>query len=162
MFAETTVGSSGRVTAQRYHYQLQSGFMLMIGQGSAVWFLDIPSLIIILLFDSMMLISAGLTRDFNNAFRMAFANGKEKGLSEIKRAIEAVVLVRKTTLTAGGFGMIFGLIMVIVIGQLANLELLGPNLAVASLTLLYALAIELVLLPLESRLKMKLQSLLQD
>ncbi len=137
-----------------------SGFMLMIGQGSAVWFLDIPSLIIILLFDSMMLISAGLTRDFNNAFRMAFANGKEKGLSEIKRAIEAVVLVRKTTLTAGGFGMIFGLIMVI--GQLANLELLGPNLAVASLTLLYALAIELVLLPLESRLKMKLQSLLQD
>ena len=137
-----------------------SGFMLMIGQGSAVWFLDIPSLIIILLFDSMMLISAGLTRDFNNAFRMAFATGKEKGLSEIKRAIEAVVLVRKTTLTAGGFGMIFGLIMVI--GQLANLELLGPNRAVASLTLLYALAIELVLLPLESRLKMKLQSLLQD
>lgn len=137
-----------------------SGLMLMMGQGSAVWFLDIPSLIIILLFDSVMLISAGLTRDFNNAFRMAFANGKEKGLSEIKRAIEAVVLVRKTTLAAGGFGMIFGLIMVM--GQLANLELLGPNLAVASLTVLYALAIELVLLPLESRLKMKLQSLLQD
>lgn len=137
-----------------------SGFLLMVGNGNVVWFLDVPSLLVVLLFDSMILISSGLTKDFNNAFRMALKNGKEKGLSEIKRAIEAVALVRKTTLAAGVFSMIFGLIMAI--GQLDDPAMMGPNLAVASLTLLYALAVVLILLPLESRLKMKLQNLLQD
>jgi len=137
-----------------------SGFLLMLGQGSVVWFIDMPSLIVILLFDITMLFSAGLVKDFNNAFRMVLRTGKDESVTEMKRAIEAVGLVRKTTLAAGVFSMIFGLIMAM--GQLGNPELLGPNLAVASLTLLYALAFILILLPLESRLRMKLQNLLQD
>ena len=130
-----------------------SGFLLMLGRGNVAWFIDAPSLLVILLFDGMILLSSGLTKDFNNAFRMVLKNGKEEGLSEIKRAIEAVVLVRKTTMAAGVFSMIFGMIMAI--GALADPSMLGPNLAVACLTLLYALAVELILLPLESRLKMK-------
>ena len=137
-----------------------SGFLLMLGRGNVAWFIDALSLLVILLFDGMILLSSGLTKDFNNAFRMVLKNGKEEGLSEIKRAIEAVVLVRKTTMAAGVFSMIFGMIMAI--GALADPYMLGPNLAVACLTLLYALAVELILLPLESRLKMKLQNLLQD
>ena len=137
-----------------------SGFLLMLGQGSVVWLIDMPSLIVILLFDITMLFSAGLVKDFNNAFRMVLRTGKDESVTEMKRAIEAVGLVRKTTLSAGVFSMIFGLIMAM--GQLGNPELLGPNLAVASLTLLYALAFILILLPLESRLRMKLQNLLQD
>jgi len=137
-----------------------SGFLLMLGQGSVVWLIDMPSLIVILLFDITMLFSAGLVKDFNNAFRMVLRTGKDESVTEMKRAIEAVGLVRKTTLAAGVFSMIFGLIMAM--GQLGNPELLGPNLAVASLTLLYALAFILILLPLESRLRMKLQNLLQD
>ena len=137
-----------------------SGFLLMLGQGSVVWLIDMPSLIVILLFDITMLFSAGLVKDFNNAFRMVLRTGKDESVTEMKRAIEAVGLVRKTTLAAGVFSMIFGLIMAM--GQLGNPELIGPNLAVASLTLLYALAFILILLPLESRLRMKLQNLLQD
>ena len=128
--------------------------------GGVAWFIDMPSLMVILLFDITMLFSAGLVKDFNNAFCMVLKTGKDESVTEMKRAIEAVGLVRKTTLAAGVFSMIFGLIMAM--GQLGNPELLGPNLAVASLTLLYALAFILILLPLESRLRMKLQNLLQD
>lgn len=137
-----------------------SGLLLMLGQGSVVWFIDMPSLVVILLFDVTILLSAGLGKDFNNAFRMMVKKEQEDSVTAVKRAIEAVRLVRKTTLAAGVFSMMFSLIMVM--GQLGNPEMFGPNLAVASLTLLYALAFILMLLPLESRLRMKLQGLLQD
>lgn len=137
-----------------------SGLLLLMGRGDVMWFIDLPSLLIILLFDGMLLFSAGLVKDFNNAFRMGFGKGGKERLSEIKRAIEAVALVRKTTLAAGVFSMVFSFILAM--GYLADPARIGPTLAVAGLTLLYALAIELILLPLEARLRLKLQNLLQD
>ncbi len=137
-----------------------SGLLMVMGKGDVMWFIDLPSLLVILLFDGMLLFGAGLVKDFNNAFRMGFGKGGEEGLPEIKRAIEAVALVRKTTLAAGVFSMVFSLILAM--RYLADPERIGPTLAVASLTLLYALAVVLILLPLEARLKMKLQNLLQD
>lgn len=137
-----------------------SGLLLLMGRGDVMWFIDLPSLLIILLFDGMLLFGAGLVKDFNNAFRMGFGKGGKEGLSEIKRAIEAVALVRKTTLAAGVFSMVFSFILAM--RYLADPARIGPTLAVAGLTLLYALAIELILLPLEARLRLKLQNLLQD
>lgn len=137
-----------------------SGLLMVMGRGEAAWFIDLPSLLIILLFDGMLLFASGLAKDLNNAFRIGLKKGDGAGLSEIKRAIEAVILVRRTSVAAGAFSMIFGLVMAM--GYLTTPEMLGSTLAVASLTLLYALAIDLILLPLEARLRLKQQNLLQD
>ncbi len=138
-----------------------SGLMLVWGpgRGNVAWFIDLPSLLLILIFDVTMLLSTGLLKDFNNAFRLVARKKSEESVTEMKRAIEAVVLTRRVTLAAGGFTMLFQLVLIM--AYMDDPALLGPMLAVGILTLLYALAIVLVLLPLESRLRLKLQNLLQ-
>jgi len=142
-----------------------SAFFLLLGgpgpgSGKIYWFIDVPSLLPLILFNVPMLIGAGLFRDFNNAFRFGIRKGGEESLIELKRAIEAVTLVRRVTLAAGGFDLIFQLVLIL--GMLSSPETLGPCLAVGMLGLLYAFAFVLILLPLESRLKMKLQNMLHD
>lgn len=130
------------------------------GSGKIYWFIDFASLVPLILFNVPMLLGAGLLKDFNNAFRFGIRKEGEESLIELKRAIEAVALVKKVTLTAGGFDLIFQLILIL--GMLSDPQTLGPCLAVGMLGLLYAFAFVLILLPLESRLKMKVQSMLQD
>ena len=87
---------------------LVSWFMLGFGLGGNVtWFIDAPSLLILLVFAATMLLSTGLLKDFNNAFRLIAKKGAEASVREVKRAIEAVALARKVMLAAGGFTVCF-------------------------------------------------------
>ena len=91
-----------------------SGLMLVWGpgRGNVAWFIDLPSLLLILIFDVTMLLSTGLLKDFNNAFRLVARKKSEESVTEMKRAIEAVVLTRRVTLAAGGFTMLFQLVLI--------------------------------------------------
>lgn len=137
-----------------------SGYLmlLMMGNLNFVSFIDFPSLLTILLFEVTMLFSAGLLKDFNNAFRLAVRTKRdaETGVpvSELRRAVEAVRLARRVSLAGGVFALLFQIILIL--HNMSTPEQLGPMLAVAILTLLYALAITLLLLPLESKLRVKL------
>lgn len=121
---------------------------------------DAPSLIIILLICIPMLISSGLLKDFNNAFRIALSRKKEAGLTEIKRAIEAVSLTIKTLFYSSFF--LFAISLTAILRNLSDLTGLGPNLTVAFLTCIYSLALALVLLPIKSILTVRAIEFMQQ
>jgi len=130
------------------------------GFGSIILILDVPSLLLLLILTIPVLLSSGLLKDFNNSFRMVMGNKKITSIVEIKRSIEAVTLVKNILIYGAVFISIFSTIMIL--KQLDNPESLGPNLAVILITLLYALAVNIVLLPLKSRLQIMLMEHIQD
>lgn len=122
---------------------------LMSG-GMNIAVLDLPSLLMILLIGVSVLIASGLWKDFVNAFRFTMGKNKKAGLSERKRAREAVELLMKAVRYGGVF---------IALMNFANIYntpddpwVWRANLVVLSLTLLYAYAINVLLLPVRSRL----------
>ena len=134
-------------------------FLLTIGMSSAgigviSYYIDMPSLIILLILCFPMLISSGLLKDFNRAFHIVMSKNRETSLNEIKRSIEAVDLVIKILTIGGAFIAVASFILVLALVETP--EQLGPNLAVTILSLVYALAFALILLPLKSRLKVKM------
>ena len=118
-------------------------FVSSNGLYAILWFLDIPSLIIILLILIPGLIIMGEWKDFLKAFSVGI---KEYRLLELKNIIEAVAAAQKLTVYAALFAIIIS--GVLLMGNLSDPETIGPNLAVCFLAGLYAVVIEFILLPL--------------
>ena len=131
-----------------------------LGMSMLACYIDMPSLILLIVLCVPMLISSGLMKDFNRAFKIGITKNKEVSLTEIKRSIEAVELVMKVLIYGAVFILIFTLI--IILRSLNDLSHLGPNLAVAVLPLIYALALELILIPLKSRLRIKMMEFMGE
>ncbi|MBQ3105802.1 MAG: hypothetical protein IJC59_08100 [Lachnospiraceae bacterium] len=125
-----------------------------------VFFLDIPTAVLLLLFTMALLLSAGMLKDFNNAFRLVIGKKKVQGLKELKRAEEAVSLAFRMLISEGVF--FFFVESVIILGRMDTPMALGPNLAVAILSLVYSLGAALMLLPLKSILSMKIQEFISE
>jgi len=122
---------------------------LMSG-GMNIAVLDLPSLLMILLIGISVLVAAGLWKDFVNAFRFTMGKDKKAGLSERKRSMEAVECLMKAVRYWGVF---------LALMNFANIYntpddpwVWRANLVVISLTLLYAYAVNVLLLPVRSRL----------
>lgn len=99
-----------------------------IGLHAFVWFIDLPSLIGIVLICAAVVLCSG-------------AKGKKEVLHIVQKAvIPAGVLM---ALIAG----------VVLLGSLGDIEYIGPNLAVALLSLTYAMLIYLILIPVNKRLE---------
>ena len=144
--------NSGRVNAI---VGLILGVLFVLGTawmaaGSIVWYFDMPSLILITVLLLILLFMCGLTKDF---FRgIAFFFGKNKVMEEMElcRSLAAFKLV---LIALPIDGLVSSLIAIVaVIGILTDKASLGPNLAVAILTLLYSLVLELLLLPVAAKL----------
>ena len=117
-------------------------------------FVDLPTILLILCISVPILLSTGLGKDFSNAFRIALNPNKAYAKDSLKRALEAVRLMIRTLLCSGG--AIFLLKGILTLHRLDDPASLGPILSASLLSLLYALAITLLLLPIYSILKMKL------
>lgn len=124
------------------------------------YYIDPVSLVILLLVGIPVLISTGLMKDFNNAFRLGLSKKKEGTIREVKRAIEAVALFQKVIITTGLVAFFMSAILVLV--QRPEYEILMPSMAVASIAPLYASVIALILQPLEVSLKLRLQDMLHE
>ena len=107
-----------------------------------------------------VLISTGLAKDFNNAFKLSISKKKEASIREIKRAIEAVALFQKVIITTGIFSFLF--CTVIVLMNQPEYKMLLASIAVNILSPLYACVIALILQPMEVKLKLKLQDMLHE
>lgn len=116
-------------------------------------FIDLSSLLLVLLLAVPILISAGLFRDFNNAFRIALGQ-KKNSLIEIKRALEAVNLMIRTFLYTGLF--LFLVSMITVLHRLDTPATLGPALSVSLLCFIYGAAMVLLLLPVKAILQVRI------
>lgn len=128
-----------------------SAFMIGITNGGIIYLIDLPSIIALLLVAIPMLIGSGLFKDFNNAFVLVMKPKKNVQLKEVKRAIEAVELVMKCLLYTGVFVALISII--VIMHDFTEMEYIGPNLAVAVLTMIYSLFINLILLPVKVKLK---------
>jgi len=93
-------------------------------------FLDIPSIIFLVIF----------------AFGSAFASGA-KGVKEF------VSIIRKIIIPIGAIITLFS--VVVILRTLSNVALIGPNVAVGVMTLLYACIIYIVLTLVENRMNVK-------
>lgn len=142
---------------------LSTIFMIQIsGQGMGMLsnFIDIPSLLALLIVTIPILISANLLKDFNNALKIVFGKENQQNSVMIKKAIEAVELTRKIVLCASAFIVLVQ--SIIILRQLDDPAALGPNIAIAVLSLLYGITVNLLLLPVASKLKVKVIEFMQE
>lgn len=127
--------------------------------GNMLWIFDnLPLTLVMLLFIFTLLLAAGLLKDFNNAFRFSIRRKVEKeSLNEWRRAIEALRLARKTAFFTGMFLLFFNLSQALILEEAERLKPLGSFLADGLRIPLYASAMILILLPVESSLKLRLK-----
>ncbi len=136
------------------------GILILLGfsQGEALGnmhnvafaLLDLPSFVIILVFTVPVLVRGGVWKDFERAF-LLLKRGYTCHLSELRRTQDVVEMLQKQVFCAGIMAML--LTFITIMRQLSDLASLGPNLAVAILTVLYATVIEMLLLPLHLEVK---------
>ena len=121
------------------------------GFSAVLWFLDLPSLILLVAIIIPGLLIMGEWKDFVKSFSVGI---KEYSLLELKNIIGAVDAAQKLTV----FGALFAIIIsgVLVLGHLDQPETIGPNLAVCFLSGLYAVIIEFFLLPLRLNAERKM------
>jgi len=128
-------------------------FLLLATQmvaGNIMCFFDLPSLILIFFMTWIILFMSGLTKDFLRGFILFFGKRKEMDSEMLCRTKVAYKLV---LIALPSVGMVMSLIaLVAVFGILDDIQNLGPNLAVAILTLFYSLVLEMLLLPVAGKL----------
>ncbi len=133
--------------------------MLVCGQGGfsdlvhISRYFDLVSILLILVIVIPVLFTAGLWKDFAHSFRLALGKKQAKTLVSLKRAKEAVVLASRVSLGAGAFITLFSAVMVLFDADTGNMQY---NMAVVILDLLYGFFIYLLLLPIRSRLEIKI------
>ncbi len=126
-----------------------AGIICMVS-GDFVWYLDIPSLMVILPITVIVLLTSGLLKDFFVGFAICLRVHKQVDEVNLRRAVAANKLVM---IVVPVTGIITFLVTVIsIIGNVDNKESIGPNLAVSFLTVLYSLIFDLMLLPVSGRL----------
>ena len=112
------------------------------GMSAIYWFLDLPSLLLIVLILIPGLLIMGEWKNFIKAFSVGI---KPFSLLELKNIIGAVAAAQKLTVHAALFAIIISGILLM--GHLDTPETIGPNLAVCFLSGFYAVIIEFLLLP---------------
>lgn len=141
---------------------VMTGFLgvMVGGLASLNHLFDLISLLLLLLLAVPILVSSGLMKDFNNAFRLGMGKKTASGLVELKRAREAVSLAIKVILSSAGF--IFATSGVLILFSLEDAASLGPSIAVDLIVLVYSFALILILLPLQARLNVKIQEFVSE
>lgn len=129
--------------------------MFCVMNGNITYYLDPTSLLLIILITIPVLISAGLFRDFNNAFRLSAKRSTDCSRRELERAVEAVSLTIKTLWASGIFNVLFSFIHSLATNY-DTVEMLPPYISVSLIPLLYSAFFVILLLPMQSRLKLRL------
>lgn len=117
------------------------------------YLIDIPSLIIMLVFTVPVLFKGGVWKDFKRAWRL-LKKDYTCHLDEVRRALDVVEMMQKQVLYAGVVCVLLTLITIF--RRLSDPASLGPNLSVAILTMLYAMIFEMLLLPLQLEAKRRI------
>jgi hypothetical protein len=119
--------------------------------SAVLWFLDLPSILLIVLIFVPGLLIMGEWKNFLKAFSVGI---RPFSLLELKNIIGAVDAAQKLTIYAALFAIIIS--GVLLMGRLDDPYTIGPNLAVCFLAGLYAVIIEFLLLPLRLNAERKM------
>lgn len=121
------------------------------GISSIRWFIDLPSLILIVLVLVSGLLIMGVWKDLIKSFSVGI---KKYSLLELKNIVGAVDAAQKLTVFAALFAIVISGILIL--GNVDDLSKLGPNLAVCFISGLYAVIVEFFLLPLRLNAERKM------
>lgn len=131
----------------------ESGFVQLL------YMVDGITLVILLLVVITIMISAGLHKDFIQAFRLALSKGEDISLPKLKRAKEAVDLTIKSIVGAGVLISSIGAVQSFAQGLQ---ETTMPCLGVSALGIVYAVMLFLLLLPIQTKLKVKIMKYMEE
>lgn len=124
------------------------------GVEEIIWYIDLPSVIIPLGITFMVLFASESLWDFFQGFAIVYGK-KEYSDERILQAYLAMKTVLVTIPFAGIFSFLVG--VVAIIAHISMPELLGPNLAVAILSIFYCCVAEILLIPTAVRLRKKIR-----
>lgn len=129
------------------------GLLVFISSGGISGFyafIDAISFLVILAISLLVLTLSGSMKDFFYSFILYFSNHPTASKEKIQHCLLAVKLMFITILLAGGFSTMVGIIAIL--ASRVPTEILGVNIAVASLSLLYSLILDIFLLPVWKKL----------
>ena len=129
------------------------GWSVINMNADLINYLD-PASLIMLLVTLPVLLSAGLLRDFNNAFRLSIKRNAVCTKTELLRAAEAVTLAIKALWAAGIVNTLLGLI-----STFTTEKFIWAFVGISMISLLYAAFFSILLLPMRSRLPVRLYEL---
>ncbi len=118
------------------------------------FFVDFPSLLYVLIMTVIVMVISGRLKDFMKAFPLTMKNIASTEIRQVKRSLLAVKTAIVTINIVGVMAAVIGAI--IICGKLSAIEALGPNLAVAMISVCYGLVGTMLLIPIYARLKAKL------
>lgn len=130
-------------------------FVLMAqGFGAAAFFVDAPTLILLILITVPFLVASGTFKDFLNAFPLGITGKLKKRaptLTELKKASHAVRVAIVTMFAGAGFSTVISLILLL--SNIVNFTAVaGQAFAVLLLSFGYACLVTLMLIPLKARI----------
>lgn len=117
-------------------------------------FLDAMSFMIVLILVIPIMLSAGLLKDLNNAFRFVLGKKKEATLLELKRAKLAAEMLGKVFVCSSIFVALIQ--TVVLLHNMSDPASLGPVISVMVLAILYAMVISLLMVPIRAKLEQRI------
>ncbi|MBR4706769.1 MAG: helix-turn-helix domain-containing protein [Pseudobutyrivibrio sp.] len=129
--------------------------IMVVGGSQIVYFIDAPSFIMVLAIQLIILAAGGQIGSFVKAFKLVF---RRKSLAEselienVAKCEYAIKIAQKAALLGGVISSIIGFVTVFAIVWRNAYDVLGPNMAVAVLSLFYGVLFALLLIPIQGRL----------
>lgn len=117
-------------------------------------FMDGAGILFLVVLTIPVMLSTGLLGDLNNAVRLVFGKRREAALVELKRAKLAVDTMIKVSIWSGILATVMEVIAIL--HNMSEPSSLGPMISTGLLTLLYAIVVALLLLPIGARLEQRI------
>ncbi len=117
------------------------------------WFIDFPTLLVMVIFVVPVLMRGGMWKDFKRAFQL-LKKSYDCRLSELRRTKDVLEMIQKQIWYAGILTMMVSIMYIMV--NISDPSLLGPNVAISILTLFYTVVLEMLLLPLQLEVKRRI------
>ena len=117
------------------------------------WFIDFPTLLVMVIFVVPVLMRGGMWKDFKRAFQL-LKKRYDCRLSELRRTKDVLEMIQKQIWYAGILTMMVSILYIMV--NISDPSLLGPNVAISILTLFYTVVLEMLLLPLQLEVKRRI------
>jgi flagellar motor component MotA len=129
---------------------------ILIARGNLWWFYDPPSLMLTLGIVLLLLLGHFSPKEMIEAFRCAGA-AAERSDAELKKALLFFETFHRLTIISGFMSFMLGLILFLAGMDLSDEKAAGPFMAVAVMTVLYALIIIMMItVPFQSAIKKKM------
>lgn len=126
----------------------------VLNRSAYIEYFDAMSILVLVVLIIPIMISSGLLKDLNRALRLTMGKNKEASMLEMKRAKLAVDTMIKVSIGSGVFVAVMQIHALL--HYMSDPASIGPAISLALLTVLYAVVINLLLLPIRAKLEKRI------